>query len=1207
MGSSVLDSSLPTKSDTNDGQNRRPSDSGTTTSPPETKSDATTASTSPVQQLLNANAIFGVPQAEGDTAKATVEGQPGSDNTDSTQSDAASDKPLNINDIGEMPLFFVLDNRQNTGDKLAPPVALHDPEKTTPLQITDAGRVITTDSGDKNVNWSINQNAETGDIEIINYPDGKTRKLKHENGELTRIETTEKNAEGQPSKTVFSKDPETKKWVAEIGGLKAELPGDIQFTKDGTLSFQLDNQGKWRAERPDGSVVIERTISSGARVAFNDDNTVQQLTRPDKSRVECVREKGELTTINEIAADGKTTSWKKTGDRWISNTTPAQERSEFDVSENGNLSWLAGDNIRHTITGGGIELHQNPNGSEFKFDKEGRFTELKDTNGLKVKGIVYHPETGQVIRSQIGAEGGQTCTYEREGNGNSWIYTVNDASGNPIKQDRWFGDIKVAKDGTYAYNEDPRHGRNKDGLWAVYKLDGTQYLLKDDGQGSRAIYDMNKNLLQVDRANGSRLEIQRTNGFATNVTEFHRNGEQVQYAFDNASNSYISNNPNARPLKKIEAGGDGTVQILDVGGSLQTVSLDGSAFVKNGDGSTSEVDNLGQVKRTVSKDGTVSRTFNWDNGKLVSVNETRKGAESRTIAGKDMTAGPDGIIRYTDVDGQKLSTTADGSWQQWQTIGDRDYLAKTVNPKGSMRTFVRNESGEAISMIDSKPTKEGQVQTEEYRRVQENGRYSDSWGKVGPDGKVTARHNVNILDNGTYSYIDSAGKDKIAKIGDRGFESGFSDSVEEARARLTELMESHLDEAQKKRFQTILDRFEKRGKERIEAQTAGGLDPEKSAEEWDIKISKTYDHLAKMLDPNAPNAQYDLKTRAKLVENAAFAMAAPVKANDQGNWGCCWMISGVYCGVIQYPDKMASMLSQLSTTGKYTDNNGKTWDPPKHLLSLTSNGQQWTIENCGNTRRSPCSEIWTSVAAYMSNDGRRMDRGAGGGHGSAMNHAMQQITGDTWKVTGERAMLGQSLKQEMLTKGGFVCLMPGHMYLGALEKHGSEWKLVASMQHGDGGRRVDGTVTDLRSWTVQQRSMRYNPDIDLPECKDQPIGPGQGPPGGWDGGGGRGGGRWRPGWFIRRLFRGACEGGCCSDASADNWRAAEDEAYRSRTKRADSDRETASRLERMAKEALEEDRRWNQQRKARMDAPSLASSSTSRVDATDSILAGRES
>jgi hypothetical protein len=1144
MGSPTLENTSPTPSDsTGIKPSNTPRYAQESTLATTLESDTKTAGTVPLQQLpLNANNFAPDGQATGDAA------QPATDDpylkrfNNVPRGDATANgdtAPININDINEIPIFFVLDNRPNTAEKLTPAVGIHDPEKTTPLQITDGGRVVTTDSGLHADNWSINKNPETGDIETIKYPDGKIRNFKHENGQLTRIETIDKSVDGLPSKTVFTRDPETKKWFAEIGGLRAELPGDIQFTKDGVLSFQLDNAGKWRAERPDGSTVIERTIQSGARVAFNDDNTVQQITRPDQSRVECVREKGELVQVNELSADGKSVSWTKSGDKWVSNQNPPQERTGVEVSDNGNYSFVAADNIKHTIIGNGLELNQNPNGSSFQFDKEGRFTELKDTNGLRVHGIQYSPETGQVTRAQIGsAEGGRVHTYEREGNTNQWKYTVTDGSGNVVSQDRWSGEIAVGKDGTYAYKEDPRHGRNADGLWVVFKLDGSQYMLQDNGQGSRAIFDMNRNLLAIERQNGTKLDvIRQQGGQATQITETLRNGEQVKYTIDSMTGMYMPDNANAKPIKKLEATGNGLVQIVDGNGALHSVNMDGSSIVKNADGSMSEVDGAGRVLRTMSKDGGVSRIFQWENDKLVSVSETKKTGETRMIAGNNMSATADGTVFYTDTDGQRISTTPDGSWQAYQTINGKDYLVRAVNPKGHMRTINRDQTGEAISMVDSKPTPNGQQIIEEYNRVPENGRWSDSWAKVAKDGKITARHTVRLNDNGTYNYIDNTGKDKLAKVGDRGFEGGFSDSVDEARSRLTELMESHLDEAQKKRFQTILDRFEKRGKERVEAQVAGGLDQTKSMEEWDQKISKAYDHMSKMLDPNATGTQYDLKTRAKLVENMAFAMAAPVKANDQGNWGCCWMISGVYCGIIQYPDKMAAMLSELSMTGKYTDVNGKTWSPPANLLRFTSQGGNWTIENCGNGQRSPVSEILTSVAAYLSEDGRRLDRGASGGSGQGMNHAMKMITGDTWKVTGESQMMNQSMKQEMLTKGGYVCLMPGHMYLGALEKHGNEWKVVASMQHGDGGRRVNGTVTDLASWNVTRSRMRYNPDIDLPECKDQPIGPS---PGGWaDGGGGFGGRRrWLPRLFPR-LFgdAGSCEYGCSDDQLIRNMRA----------------------------------------------------------------------
>ncbi|MCA9801225.1 MAG: hypothetical protein KC777_04530, partial [Cyanobacteria bacterium HKST-UBA02] len=210
---------------------------------------------------------------------------------------------------------------------------------------------------------------------------------------------------------------------------------------------------------------------------------------------------------------------------------------------------------------------------------------------------------------------------------------------------------------------------------------------------------------------------------------------------------------------------------------------------------------------------------------------------------------------------------------------------------------------------------------------------------------------------------------------------------------------------------------------------------------------------------------------------------------DQGNWGCCWMISGVFAGVIQYPDRMSDMLAQLSNTGSYTDIEGRSWTPPKGLLSITSQGGRWTIENCGGGHRSPVAEIWTSVAAYLSEDGRRTDRGASGGTENACNHAMKKITGDTWTVTSERAMVDKRMQKELLEKGAYICIYPGHMYLAALEKHGNDWLVCASLQHGDGGRRVNGTVSDLQSWTITGGRRGYNPDINLPECQDSPTGP----------------------------------------------------------------------------------------------------------------------
>jgi hypothetical protein len=287
----------------------------------------------------------------------------------------------------------------------------------------------------------------------------------------------------------------------------------------------------------------------------------------------------------------------------------------------------------------------------------------------------------------------------------------------------------------------------------------------------------------------------------------------------------------------------------------------------------------------------------------------------------------------------------------------------------------------------------------------------------------------------------------------------------------------------------MLTAFEQRSGQRVQAECAGGKDAEAAQTEWDQKVTHTYDYLSHMLTDNAPNATYDLDTRSKLVEDALFSMAWPAEADDQGNWGCCWQISGVYLGVVQDPDKMAKMLDELSTTGTFTDTNGKSWTPPKSLLTFSSDGASWTIGNNGSSRRSPCSEIWTSVAAYLSNDGHRTDRGSGGGTMQASMHSMKLITGDTWRDTTQGAMTSANYKKDLLLKGGMILDLPGHMYLGTLQQTGGQWQIISSLQHGDSGRQVNGIVKDLKNWVVDHTRSRYRPDMPkIADVHDTPIG-----------------------------------------------------------------------------------------------------------------------
>lgn len=740
----------------------------------------------------------------------------------------------------------LLQSRASLETKKSPNIEI---VENSALQIKGESGKIILECDDPILSASIKRNVSTGVIDSVRYPCGKVRDLSYTDGQLDKVTTVEKNQDRTFQQSTIVR--ENGIWFAHLNGIKAQLPGRVELTKSGAIAFELDNEGNWRSERPDGIILFEKELSSGSRIARSEEGAVLQVTRADGTCFECKYENGNLTEITEYDKDGNKVTWTKENGKWVSDTSPKQERAEFKVYENGYISFRTSEGEESIVDVDGQVFKNDLNTTRFKLDEDGRFIAAAISKDSRIEGIKYN-ETNEIGYARVVSSSGETSHYAREQNSNKWMVTITDQNGSIVELKDWHGDINVSKDGKVS-------------------------LRKDNGNTS-------------------------------------------------------------------------------------------------GDASEESAGALAQM---------------------------------------DTTSNYDQVCGYNS---------------------QSDLLNRPLE-------VLRRLS-------DRRDQKEEEVENEE---------------------------------------LDDTGE--IEDVNDYRPETQFSGSVLEARMRLTELMDGHLDAPQKERFKIILDRYEKRGENRVEAQIAAGQDPEKCRLEWEEKIAKSYDNLSSMLDPNLPNATYDLRVRAKLVESMAFSMACPVKANDQGNWGCCWMISGVFAGIIQHPDKMTDMLAQLSNTGQYTDLEGQTWTPPKGLLSITSQGGRWTIENCGGGHRSPTSEILTSVAAYLSEDGRRTDRGSRGGTGRACNHAMKKITGDTWSVTSERDMVTPKKRQELLEKGAYICIYPGHMYLGALEKHGDEWVVCASLQHGDHKRRINGTVSDLQSWTITGGRRRYNPDIDLPECQDSPTGP----------------------------------------------------------------------------------------------------------------------
>ncbi len=323
-------------------------------------------------------------------------------------------------------------------------------------------------------------------------------------------------------------------------------------------------------------------------------------------------------------------------------------------------------------------------------------------------------------------------------------------------------------------------------------------------------------------------------------------------------------------------------------------------------------------------------------------------------------------------------------------------------------------------------------------------------------------------------------------------------SVEASRERLHKTLEGNFSGDRLKRIDDMMTEFEQRGKERVEARVLAGHDRATEEKEWNEKIKKTYDNLNDMVNSDSPNAPYDKATRANMAENALYLVMDPSKSN-QGQHGTCWIESEInLLGLTNHPDDMTRLLKEVTTTGSYTDKDGKKYNVPSQLLQFPGEEKSWTISNADNGLRSPVGAIFDRTISYM--DGRT-DGGTNGGSPEEAAYLMKKVTGDqVMQIVQIRdnnlsqsdidRITSSQYKQAMLEQGGVINLGPGHMFVDRLVKNNGEWDIVGDNQWGAGNDQLIGRVTDLNSWTVQKTRETFRPDSQgfLRIANDTPIG-----------------------------------------------------------------------------------------------------------------------
>ncbi len=967
---------------------------------------------------------------------------------------------------------------------------------------------------------TINRSQENPErIESVEYPGGKKRRnFGYEGNSLSSIETIEKRADGTEDKKVFTKDKSTNSWYVKVDGLKATLPGNIEVRPDGSVAFQLDNQGRWQTERPDGTTAIERTNLSGARIGYSeeDQKAVKHVTRPDNSAVECAYEGGKLSSIKETAKDGKAVTWAAGADnKWISDENPPRERKNMAVQENGNVVFEDEAGKQHIVRGNGKELVQDPAKPSFEFDNEGRLKSIIDAKtGFKFQDLQFD-DNGKLQALNVTDANRGVLSYKRTGP-EEW--SVTDAQGRKVNSGVWRGDVNITEAGEYSYKE-----VGGDGFWHTYKHDGTRILEKKNADGSHQLHDAAGNLQVLTRPNGTRVECSYENGVMSKVVETNKEtGKATTWSLDPSDKTWSSDAPNSIANAKPPIDKDGLMKFKGADGASYQTKTDGSTDVVTEEGAKVEIDAKGFVRKTTAKSGD-SRTFEYEDGKLKSVTDVTKAGSTNKWSADNMAVSKLGDVTFTTPEGTKGASRADFSKVEYNRAGD---VAKVTLPNGLSRTMVyEGDSHDVKTIIDTRKGPNGEEKSKTWERQKSpDGTWTDSYANIRQDGKFDARHHVKMDEFGRYTYRDAKG-DKVSRVGDRlrgDGENYVSESVADAHDNLAESMSGLFAGDQKRagRLADMMKRFEQRMQDRIEARTAGGEDLAKVSEETEKTVAACYDQLSQMCTaPSAAGEVYDQATRAKLVENFMFH-AQDTTTIDQGSNGTCWIQSGHINGMINHPDAMARLLKEVSCTGSFTTlNDGTQGGQPRQfkfshgLLGIRRGSEEanWTIDSAYNGgRRSPVSMIFDQTLPVIG--GRREWRSNAGNYGGSdgAKRIMYMVTGDT--VSDSSHLIGGSERQTLLAKGGYITYAPGHMRTRQLMKQDGEWYVIQDDQHGEQSDHRITKIRDLKQW-LQERPGRRDPRNPFSPGGDNPIQPG---PDGPDNPYQPQPQPWRP---IRRIFR----------------------------------------------------------------------------------------
>lgn len=903
----------------------------------------------------------------------------------------------------------------------------------------------------------------------INYPDGKSRLVERDSQTHEAKSITTRSQEGV-SKLVADNG----RWFMEVQGMRLPFPGEVKVTKDGDVEMQTGQDGRWRIEKPDGSIKEEKENADGARISYDAQQKLNKITRKDGVVYEQVND----ATIVESRPGAKPVTWTKQGDIWSADNGD-KARKNLRLEESGALAFEDERGIKHSINARGLETLEGAGLGKIIPDSSNRVSEVETADGKKVRKYEYFDEKSTEIKS---------VTIVDKEKGTSTVYTRSGPDSKDWRSDRgsWRGEIKISADGVHSIKA--AGGRRDDddsdaGKWTSYHPDGRETTDVINADNSRASYDKQNNLVSWRSADGARIDRISINGQDIIQHYDPKIGTTINWT-KGADGNWRSDSARFKdPRKDLSFNTNGELSYLNERGGRVQEHRDGSKQVLEKDGTKLDFDASGQITKATK--GNLERTFIRDAGGIALVRDRNlQTKEERTIFErrpegeenrKNIHISPQGDLSYQNPDGTAVIERASMLRLELDKDGD---ITRVVGPKGSreFRYAGEGDSKAVLSVTDRRITDKGE-KVENWNRVANpDGTLSTEFRSVDEKGKDRKpRYNINVCADGEYEFrlaTDKPGdKVHVEKLTKEAGIDGMPEGIEDARDALISSLESVMDKSRLEKNIQFMKKYEKRMMDQVELQLAAGLNQDEVLKETERSIVDTYYHCARLTAAQGQKELYGQKDRTRLIENILYLAQDPQDIK-QGSQGTCWWESSWNVGLFQRNvGHAARMLADVALTGQYTSTAGPLrGGPPKTIkipaqhvrLDRRDSGAGWTPENAKkSSQRSMVGMLIDQIGPPLGGQ-RGWGQSDGGWHSESRN-ILQMITGRDLIKHGSSS-LGRHEKLQLLKTGGWTASGGGHMWGYSMKKESDgSWTVLRDDQYNNADR-VIARVRNLKEW-----------------------------------------------------------------------------------------------------------------------------------------------